>query len=173
MVTVHTEIAFEILPWCVLDIFLKVCSYNSGGHNNFMKTAGEKSDKTNSCVFYWELQGQCWFNWDLGSTALPRGIKEKDATRGFCLMKISIQSIRKLHIWIKNGREASRTLLTKSSHNLKAAFDSLREIILWLWKCWNIWKKINVAEIFTLKLMSGSDISNYFECFHANFFLHQ
>lgn len=34
-------------------------------------------------------------------------------------------------------------------------------------------KEINVAGIFTLKLMSGGDISNYFECFHANFFLHQ
>lgn len=34
-------------------------------------------------------------------------------------------------------------------------------------------EKINVAGIFTLKLMSGSDISNYFDCFHANFFLRQ
>lgn len=31
-------------------------------------------------------------------------------------------------------------------------------------------KIINVAGIFTLKLMPGSDISSYFECFHANFF---
>lgn len=138
IVTFNIEIVFVISPWCALDIFLKVWSYSSGEHDNFLKTAGEKCDKTNFCVFYWELQGQCWFNWDVGSRALPRGIKEKDATR--FLMKISIQSIWKLHIWIRNGRESSRTLLTKSSHNLKIASESLREVILWLWKCWNIWE---------------------------------
>ena len=34
-------------------------------------------------------------------------------------------------------------------------------------------EKNQCSGIFILKLMSGNDISNYFECFHANSFLHQ
>lgn len=85
LVTFNIEIVFVICPWCALDIFLKVWSYSSGEHNNslFLNTAGGKCDKTNFCVFYWELQGQCWFNRDVGSRALPRGIKDRDATRFF------------------------------------------------------------------------------------------
>lgn len=127
----------------------------------------EKSDKTNFCVFYWKLQGQCWFNWGLRSRALHRGIK--------------IVATRRIFSWkFQFNQYESNIFESKMAENPQGLFVQWAQIILkqplivilWLWKCWNIWKKkINVHGNLCFKLMSGSDISEVvwvLICFFTN-----
>lgn len=144
---------------------MNVCFCNSGGHN-FLKIM-EKSDKTNLCVFYWKLQGQCWFNWGLGSRALHRGIK--------------IVATRRIFSWkFQFNQYESYIFESKMAENPQGLFLQWAQIILkqplivilWLWKCWNIWKKKNQCSwesLFQINVRQW----HFWSSLGANLFLHQ